>query len=87
MLVRLQTQQLASISNIKQRVLPKSYCCFLERKEILNLDSPGAWANIIIPVISPPKVLLNSRVCVYTVLSPKGAHSVLALWHCSNKQD
>lgn len=41
-LIRLQTQQLGSISNTKQRILPKSYCCFLERKEILCLDSPGA---------------------------------------------
>lgn len=41
-LIRLYTQQLGSISNTKQRILPKSYCCFLERKEILCLDSPGA---------------------------------------------
>lgn len=41
-LIRLQTQQLGSISNTKQRILPKSYCCFLERKEILCFDSPGA---------------------------------------------
>lgn len=40
--IRLQTQQLGSISNIKERILPKSFCCFLERKEILNLDSPEA---------------------------------------------